>query len=113
MIAESLGQDAVSATKHVKVLPTLQLKSHPSIFAMGDILDWEEQKQLFKANGHSSVITANLLSLLSGAEPQKIYKTGPEMILITTGKVSLTLFIIIISLMSMIDPSHRMVVGCT
>jgi len=88
MIVESLGPDAVTASKHVKVLPTLQLKSHPSIFAMGDILDWPEQKQFFKASGHSSVITANLMSVLEGSEPQKHYKTGPEMILLTTGKVS-------------------------
>ena len=92
MIAESLGQDAVTARKHVKVLPTLQLKSHPSIFAIGDILDWDEQKQLFKANGHSSVVTANILSQLGGSEPRKDYKTGPEMILITNGKVGFDRF---------------------
>jgi len=89
MIAESLGQDAVTARKHVKVLPTLQLQSHPSIFALGDIIDWSEQKQAFKANGHSAAITANILSLLSGAKLQKNYKTGPEMILVTNGKVSI------------------------
>jgi NADH dehydrogenase FAD-containing subunit len=88
MIAESLGQDAVTARKHVKVLPTLQLKSHPSIFALGDIIDWEEQKQAFKANGHAAVITANILGLIGGSNPQKNYKTGPEMILVTIGKVS-------------------------
>ena len=94
MIAESLGQDAVTARKYVKVLPTLQLKSHPSIFATGDILDWDEQKQLFKASGHASVITANVLSVLGGSEPRKNYKTGPEMILVTNGKVRLIVFIL-------------------
>jgi len=86
MIAESLGQDIVTARKHVKVLPTLQLQSHPSIFALGDIIDWAEQKQAFKAEGHSAVITANILSLLGGSKPQKNYKTGPEIILVTNGK---------------------------
>lgn len=88
MIAESLGQDVVTTRKHVKVLPTLQLPSEQSIFALGDIIDWNEQKQAFKAGSHASIITANILSLLSGSEPQKSYKTGPEMILVTNGKVS-------------------------
>jgi len=86
MIAQSLGQDVITARKHVKVNPTLQLQSHPSIFALGDIIDWNEQKQAFKANGHSSIINANILSLLSGSQPQKSYKTGPEIIVVTNGK---------------------------
>ena len=87
MIAESLGQDTVTTRKYVKVLPTLQLKSHASIFAMGDIIDWNEQKQAFKGNGHTAAISANILSLLNGSEPRKNYKTGAEMILVTNGKV--------------------------
>jgi len=86
MIAESLGQDAVTTRKHVKVLPTLQLKSHPAIFAIGDIIHWDEQKQLFKTSGQASVIAANILSVLGGSEPRKNYKSGPEMILVTNGK---------------------------
>ena len=88
MISDSLGQDVVTASKHVKVLPTLQLQSHESIFALGDILDWTEQKQGFKAGGHTAVIVPNILSILNGSKPQKNYKSGPEVILITNGKVS-------------------------
>ena len=92
MIAESLGKDVVTARKHVKVLPTLQLPTQDSIFALGDIIDWKEQKQAFKAGNHASVVTANLLSLLDGSKPGKQYKTGPEMILVTNGRVSYGLF---------------------
>jgi len=92
MIAESLGQDAITARKHVKVLPTLQLPSQQSIFALGDIIDWKEQKQAFKAGSHASIITANILSLLNGSKPQKQYKTGPEVILVTNGRVSFDAF---------------------
>jgi NADH dehydrogenase FAD-containing subunit len=88
MIAESLGKDVLTERKHVKVLPTLQLKSQPSIFALGDIVDWNEQKQAAKGSGHSATVMANILSLLAGSEPKKHYKTGPEMILVTNGRVS-------------------------
>jgi len=86
MIAESLGQDVVTTRKNVKVLPTLQLPSQHSIFALGDIIDWKEQKQAFKAGGHASIIAANVLSLLNGSKPAKNYKTGPEVILVTNGR---------------------------
>ena len=92
MIAESLGQDAITTSKHVKVLPTLQLPSQQSIFALGDIIDWKEQKQAVKAGFHASIIATNILSLLSGSKPQKQYKTGPEMILVTNGRVNFYAF---------------------
>lgn len=88
MIGESLGTDVLTDTKYVKVLSTLQLRLHPSIFALGDIIDWVEQKQAFKSKKHASVIAANILSLLQGSKPTKEYKTGPEIILVTNGKVS-------------------------
>lgn len=88
IIAESLGQDVLTERKHVKVLPTLQLASHPSIFALGDIIDWNEQKQAAKTSGHSAVVVPNVLSLLNGSKLQKQYKSGPEMILLTNGRVS-------------------------
>jgi len=86
MIGESLGKDVLTARKNVKVLPTLQLPSHLSIFALGDIIDWNEQKQAFKSYSHGSVITANILSLLNGSKAQKKYKTGPEVMIVTNGK---------------------------
>jgi len=92
MIAESLGQDAITASKYVKVLPTLQLPSQRSIFALGDIVDWNEQKQAFKAGSHAPIVTANILSLLNGSKLQKRYKTGPEVILVSNGRVSFDAF---------------------
>ena len=88
MIGESLGQDVLTARKNVKVLPTLQLPSQPSIFALGDIIDWDEQKKAFSSYGHGSVIAANILSLLDGSEAKKKYKSRPEMVIISNGKVS-------------------------
>lgn len=86
MIGNSLGGDVLTPRGNVKVLPTLQLPSQPSIFALGDIIDWQEQKQAFKSYAHGSVIAANILSLVNGSKAQKKYKTGPELIVVTNGR---------------------------
>ena len=72
----------------MKVQPTLELRAHPGVFAVGDILDWAEQKQAAKANGHADVVAANVTSFLQGQPLKKAYKGSPELILIPLGKVS-------------------------
>ena len=54
---------------------------------MGDIVDVDEQKQAAKANFHSPVIVANILSLRQEKKAAKEYKPMFEMILVTNGKV--------------------------
>jgi NADH dehydrogenase FAD-containing subunit len=66
---------------------TLQLPTHPAVFAVGDIIDWKEQKQAAKANGHGPVVVANVVNLLAGRPVQKEYGGFPEAIMITNGKV--------------------------
>lgn len=85
-IGKSLGPEVLTDTKLVKVEKTLQLSSHPAIFAVGDILNWKEQKQAAKANGHGPVVVANVLNLLAGRPVRKEYKGCPEVIMITNGK---------------------------
>jgi hypothetical protein len=63
------------------------------IFAVGDIIDWKEQKQAAKANGHGPVVVANIVNLLAGQPVQKEYGGFPEMIMITNGKVRKTVTI--------------------
>jgi NADH dehydrogenase FAD-containing subunit len=77
----------LTETKLVKVEKTLQVSSHPAIFAVGDIIDWKEQKQAAKANGHGPVVAANVLSFLGGRPVRKEYGGLPEAIMITNGKV--------------------------
>lgn len=86
-IGESLGAEILTETKLVKVEKTLQLSSHPAIFAVGDIIDWKEQKQAAKANGHCPIVVANVLSFLAGQPARKEYEGFPEMIMIINGKV--------------------------
>ena len=86
-IGESLGSEALTKTKLVKVEKTLQLASHPAIFAVGDIIDWDEQKQAAKAIGHAPVVVANVVNLLAGRPVRKEYRGFPEVIAIANGKV--------------------------
>ena len=82
----------LNSRKFVRVRPTLQLQEYTDIFALGDIIDWKEQKQVAKAWGHAGIVAANVDAHLSGRK-LKDYKGSPEMILITNGKVWLFCFL--------------------
>ena len=71
----------------MKVLPTLQLQSHPSIFALGDITDLKEAKQFQKTAGHVAVVVPNVISYLEGQELKQECKPGKEIIMISNGRV--------------------------
>lgn len=71
--------------------PTLQFIDHPRIFAMGDIIEWKEEKQAVKAMGHVPIVTNNVLFLLGQKSSLKNYKGTFEAIALTNGKVN-TLF---------------------
>ena len=87
-IESSLGSHTLNSRKYVRVRPTLQLQEYTDIFALGDIIDWKEQKQVAKAWGHAGIVSANVEAYLSGRK-LKEYKGSPEVIMITNGKVRL------------------------
>jgi NADH dehydrogenase FAD-containing subunit len=85
---EFLAGSGITITEQgrVKAEDTLQAKGFPNIFIAGDILDFDEQKQLAKYAGHAAVIVPNLLAVLAGQAPPKKYKKQAELILVTLGK---------------------------
>ncbi|KAJ3984495.1 hypothetical protein F5890DRAFT_1294827 [Lentinula detonsa] len=49
-----LPSDLLSSTGHVKIIPTFQLPAHPDVFAIGDIVDWNERVNASKVSSRSS-----------------------------------------------------------
>lgn len=54
---------------------------------MGDIIDWKEEKQAFKAMAHVPIIVENVMALVNGKSKFKEYKGSYEMISLTNGRV--------------------------
>lgn len=77
----------LTAQGRVPVEATLEVKGHPGVFAAGDAIDWEEQKQYAKIKNHETVVVQNVLDRLAGREPSKRYAGSTELIVITNGKV--------------------------
>ncbi|KIY50167.1 FAD/NAD(P)-binding domain-containing protein [Fistulina hepatica ATCC 64428] len=75
----------LAENKRVKVQPTLQTVSHANIFAVGDIIDIDEQKQLAKVKAQIQVVASNISALANGGK-MKSYNGSSELICVTFGR---------------------------
>jgi NADH dehydrogenase FAD-containing subunit len=89
----SLGSGVLTPRGQIKIEKTFQLPSHPNIYAIGDVIDWAEQKQAAKAAKHAQIAAANILAQLNDGAPKKNYSGQPELIIITNGKVGVSSFV--------------------
>ena len=84
---KSLGSNVLNPRGQIRIEDTFQLKSHSNIYAIGDVVDWDEQKQAAKAPKHAQIAAANILSQINGGVAKQKYTGQPELIIITNGKV--------------------------
>ncbi|KIO28783.1 hypothetical protein M407DRAFT_242857 [Tulasnella calospora MUT 4182] len=74
---------------NIRVLPSLRVplsNGKTNVYAAGDVIDWDEQKQLAKVPGHAGVVVANILASIQGKSASKTYKGPPmEVILLPAG----------------------------
>ncbi|KAI0329011.1 FAD/NAD-P-binding domain-containing protein [Cubamyces sp. BRFM 1775] len=82
----SLGEGALTRRGTVRVNEYLEVLGHPGVFAAGDIIEWNEQKQAVKAATHATVVAANVVSFLECRPYKKTYKGSYELILIPLGR---------------------------
>lgn len=84
----TLAPGTLSETQHIRVSSTLQVFSYPRIFAGGDAIEWDEQKQVAKYPAHASVIANNIVTLLKNQQPSDLYRGAYELIFVTNGRVN-------------------------
>ena len=101
---KSLDSNVLTPRGQIKIEKTFQVKSHPNVYAIGDVIDWEEQKQAAKAAKHAQIAAGNIIAQLNGGVPKTNYSGQPELIIITNGKVGCTP---LSTLLSLSDPSSR------
>ncbi|KAF9043095.1 FAD/NAD-P-binding domain-containing protein [Panaeolus papilionaceus] len=82
----TLKPGTLSETNHIRVSATLQVFSYPHLFAGGDAIEWDEQKQVSKYSSHANVIAHNVIQLLAKKQPSALYPGSFELISISNGR---------------------------
>ncbi|KAF9520561.1 hypothetical protein BS47DRAFT_1335729 [Hydnum rufescens UP504] len=88
-ILKSFDPSVITPSGHVKVLPTLQVplaNGKANLFALGDIIDWNEQHKFTTAVAHGEILVNNVLGAINnGVTPPIPYQGSEESIMITVG----------------------------
>ncbi|KAF8707872.1 Pyridine nucleotide-disulfide oxidoreductase, partial [Rhizoctonia solani] len=87
-VVSTLDNSVLTSKGTVLVTPELNIKlasGARNVWAVGDIIEWPEQKMVFKASmGHAPIVAGNIIASINGGK-QNPYQGKPEMILITLG----------------------------
>lgn len=80
----SEGRVRITSTFNV-VFPNNEVSRN--IFAIGDIIEWDEQHSLAKGAAHAPIVAENIMRAIEGKKPEegKPYKGVPEMLTLTYG----------------------------
>ncbi|TEB13590.1 FAD/NAD(P)-binding domain-containing protein [Coprinellus micaceus] len=72
---------------YIKIMSTLEILYHPGMFALGDIVDWPEVKQLAKISmGHADVVVNNVVQYLNGEKMTHSYQGSRDFMAISNGR---------------------------
>ncbi|KAG8862923.1 hypothetical protein FRB96_000343 [Tulasnella sp. 330] len=85
---ETFDSSILTSKGSVKVLKSLQVplrNGKTNVFAIGDIIDWPEQKTLSKLPTQAAAVTANILSAVKGSPGKQEYKGFLEAIVVPLG----------------------------
>ncbi|KIO28784.1 hypothetical protein M407DRAFT_229352 [Tulasnella calospora MUT 4182] len=85
---KSFDPTIVTAEGNIRVLPTLRVplsNGKANVYAVGDVIDWQEQKQLAKVPYHVAVVVPNILASIQGQKAPKVYGGFMEAILLPAG----------------------------
>lgn len=85
-IIKAFDPAILSPNGYVKVDKSFQVSGHPNIFALGDIADLKEEKQVAKIDKHTPVVAMNIVALIKEGKTVKEYKGQSEVFVVTVGK---------------------------
>ncbi|KAG8898418.1 hypothetical protein FRB99_007447 [Tulasnella sp. 403] len=84
----SFDPASMTTEGRIRVLPTFQVplsNGKRNVYAVGDIIDWNEPKTLSKANAHAPIAAANIIAAVNGRQPTNQYKGAPEIMVVPFG----------------------------
>lgn len=85
---KSFDSTIVTPQGNIRILPSFRVplsNGNTNVYAVGDVIDWAEQKQVAKVAGHVAVIVPNILAAIKNQQPPKVYKGGIEGIILPAG----------------------------
>lgn len=79
--------DVLDPAGRVIVEPTMRVRDHPALYAMGDVVANDEPKTAIVANAHARVVAKNILAWSRGEAPRAMHRAKTRaLMLVPLGK---------------------------